>query len=106
MCLYSSFNYQSDSRMFWKEPEAWERLEMLEPKHPKMTIIFFVHTLLQDSAYRTLKGHSHSVEAVAFSPDGRLVASGSDGKTAMPLGLRGATHARGPLKLSRLLACT
>jgi WD40 repeat protein len=35
-----------------------------------------VHTLIQGSAPRTLEGHSDSVEAVTFSPDGKLVASG------------------------------
>ncbi len=35
------------------------------------------HTLIENSARRTLEGHSSWVQAVAFSPDGRLVASGS-----------------------------
>ena len=30
---------------------------------------------------RTLKGHSNDVESVAFSPDGKLLASGSDDTT-------------------------
>jgi nucleoside phosphorylase len=41
----------------------------------------FLHTLIQGSALRTLKGHSDWVFAVAFSPDGKLVASGSYDKT-------------------------
>jgi WD40 repeat protein len=35
----------------------------------------------RSSANRTLEGHSGPVGAVAFSPDGRLVASGSDDST-------------------------
>jgi WD40 repeat protein len=42
----------------------------------------FVHILVQGSARRTLESHSDSVWAVAFSPDGRLVASGSGDETA------------------------
>jgi roadblock/LC7 domain-containing protein len=41
----------------------------------------FVHSLIQRSTRRTLEGHSGSVQAVAFSPDSRLVASGSGDKT-------------------------
>src|SRR5438045_4339725 len=33
------------------------------------------------AALQTLEGHSHSVNSVAFSPDGKLVASGSYDKT-------------------------
>jgi nucleoside phosphorylase len=36
-----------------------------------------IHTLIKNSACQTLEGHSNSIGAVAFSPDGRLVASGS-----------------------------
>jgi nucleoside phosphorylase len=40
-----------------------------------------VYNLIQNSACRTLEGHSNCVEAVAFSPDSKLVASGSEDKT-------------------------
>ena len=40
-----------------------------------------VHSLIKTSACRTLEGHSEGVWAVAFSPDGRLVASGSGDET-------------------------
>ena len=40
-----------------------------------------VNTNVQDPACRTLKGHSHWVWGVAFSPDGRLLASGSSDQT-------------------------
>jgi WD40 repeat protein len=33
------------------------------------------------AAHRTLEGHTRSVQSVAFSPDGTLVASGSGDKT-------------------------
>src|SRR5271170_6638224 len=36
-----------------------------------------VNTIIQNPAYRTLEGHSSRVCAVAFSPDGRLLTSGS-----------------------------
>jgi uncharacterized delta-60 repeat protein len=36
---------------------------------------------IEHSACRTLKGHSDSAMAVAFSPDGKLVASGSEDET-------------------------
>jgi len=36
-----------------------------------------VNTVIQNPAYRTLEGHSSRVCAVAFSPDGRLLTSGS-----------------------------
>jgi WD40 repeat protein len=37
--------------------------------------------LSQGQPVRTLSGHSESVNSVAFSPDGRLLASGSDDNT-------------------------
>jgi WD40 repeat protein len=40
-----------------------------------------IHTLIQSTARRTLKGHSDYVRTVAFSLDGGLVASGSSDKT-------------------------
>src|SRR5436305_4389049 len=39
--------------------------------------LILVHTVIQNPAYRTLEGHSSRVCAVAFSPDGRLLTSGS-----------------------------
>ncbi|KAL3468698.1 purine and uridine phosphorylase [Aspergillus californicus] len=40
------------------------------------------------SELQTLEGHSSSVRSVAFSPDGRLLASGSDNETHQALGSR------------------
>ena len=63
-----------------------------------------------NATLQTLEGHSSWVNSVAFSPDGKLVASGSWRQHSQALGRRhgsGAADARGPFgqgQLSSILA--
>ena len=43
--------------------------------------VFSINTFAQDLQYTVLRGHTHSVRSVAFSPDGSMLASGSWDKT-------------------------
>src|ERR1700733_4352347 len=64
--------YSSESntiRHFWDQ------------RHPHIKSAVHVGKARNLSALQTLKGHLHLVSSVAFSPDGKLVASGSWDKT-------------------------
>jgi len=57
----------------WEEDELWEEDEEWEDEEWEEGGA--------DHSFCTLKGHSKCVNSVAFSPDGKFVASGSDDKT-------------------------
>src|ERR1700733_2200101 len=53
-----------------------------DQRYPGIKNAVHVGKAMNLSLLQTLKGHSNQVHSVAFSPDGKLVASGSSDKTA------------------------
>ena len=92
----------------WDDTHVGRVLDLLEGERPRegetdlRGFEWFYLNRLCHSDLRTLKGHSDSVMSVAFSPDGRRIASASDDQDGEGLGRRlrtGDAHAQGTHRL-------